>query len=202
MVFCASTALGTTPGGTEKGLARCLRTLDPEPNPDWLNEPDVVGYVGRADLSVIETLKRLGSPHFADGPERANLIEISHHWRLNLAASSARPASLPLLRCPINEGYDPDKDETIEAIFGDVKPCEIAWASILLGNFPDVTASDLRHGVTIPEVIEKETHAIRAAHRRRLAGIHDRAEAIESDFSPARGDASAPAPAAEAPEEK
>ena len=45
-----------------------------------------------------------------------------------------------------------------------MEPREIAWASILLGNFPDLL--DFRGGVTVAEAIEKEIRAIREARRR------------------------------------
>lgn len=69
---------------------------------------------------------------------------------------------------------DPSEDERAKAIFGEMQPSEIAWGSILLGNFPDVTARDLHRGVTVAEVIAREAHAIRAARRRTSAAVDAR----------------------------
>ncbi len=45
-------------------------------------------------------------------------------------------------------------------------PAEIALASLLLGNFPSVPASDLKRGMTAAGVIQREAAAIRAPLQR------------------------------------
>lgn len=181
MVFCESRQPGasppthhpgTPPSATEDVLAECLHALNPEPGlPEWAKGRDDLDY-SPEDVSMIERLRKYAQPRFTDSPERANVVEMSHRWRLNL---NLPVGHLPTLRCPLNDPtYDPEKDETAKAIFGLMESCEIAWASILLGNFPDITARNLRYGVSVAEAIEKETHAIRQVRRREDADLKAR----------------------------
>lgn len=169
MDFCNTAPPSEPKSVAEESLARVLKDLDPEPNPDWLNDPKFDGYVSREDLSSIEALRRIAKPPLPGGRDRIDLIDRGAWF------------SVPYQIAKRDEGAG--EDEVTDAA---LQVREIAWASILLGNFPDIAKEDLRRGVTVAEAIEQETHAIRGAQRRWRAGIKDGCHSLDvaGDFVP------------------